>query len=344
MTADHDVVSLFTKELQLCGVGQGQTLAVLSESNIRADYAAAFLAAAEGLGADAFHVNVKKRPGSYFGPGNSLRGHQGAIEALKRTDIVIDLMGLLWSKEQTEITNTGTRMLLVLEPIDVLRRMLPSADTRRRVEAGERRFKAAKTLRCTSPIGTDVTYRLGAYPIVTQYGFTDTAGRWDAWPGAFLYTAAHDDGVDGTVVINTGDMLLPLMRYVTGPITLTIKSGHVTKIEGSGLDAEFMRAYMARFNDPRAFAVSHIGWGLDDKAIWEFMGTTHLGPHTGGQDGRSFYGNVLFSTGPNTEMGGKNDTHCHLDIPLRGCSLYLDNQLVVENGRIVPEDMRVPGR
>ena len=74
------------------------------------------------------------------------------------------------------------------------------------------------------------------------------------------------------------------------------------------------------------------------------MGTTHLGPHSGGQDGRSFYGNVLFSTGPNTELGGKNDTHCHLDIPLRGCTLYLDNQLVVDGGKIIPEQMRVAGR
>ena len=38
-------------------------------------------------------------------------------------------------------------------------------------------------------------------------------------------------------------------------------------------------------------------------------------------DGRAHYGNVLFSLGPDTEFGGENDTPCHLDLPMQGCSL-----------------------
>ena len=75
--------------------------------HVRADYAAAFLEAAADLGADAFQVNIRKHPGSFFGPGNSLKGNAPAIAALKGVDMVIDLVGLLWSKEQTEITAAG---------------------------------------------------------------------------------------------------------------------------------------------------------------------------------------------------------------------------------------------
>jgi 2,5-dihydroxypyridine 5,6-dioxygenase len=341
MAANRDMVMLFKKELELCKVQPCEAIGVLSEDRIRLDYAEAFLAAADELGADAMHVNVKKRPGSTFGPGNSLQGHTAAIEALKSTDMVIDLMGLLWSPEQTEITRTGTRMLLVVEPFEVLQRMFPSEDARRRVEAGTRMLAGAKTLHITSPAGTDVTYRMGKYGVAEQYGFTDKAGRWDAWPGTFLYSAAYDDGVDGTVVINAGDMLLPIMRYVASPITLKIKAGYVTEIVGGGLDGELMRDFMKSFRDPRAYAVSHIGWGLDANARWNFMGTDPMGMMAAGQDGRAFYGNVLFSTGPNTELGGSNDTACHLDIPLRGCSLTLDDVPVVTDGDIVPEEQRV---
>ncbi len=344
MAADADMVSLFRQELELCKVGAGTSLAVLAEGEVRADYAAAFLAAAAALGADAFQVNIRKRPGSFFGPGNSLKGNAPAITALKGVDMVVDLVGLLWSEEQTEITAAGPRMLLVVEHIEVLRRMLSTPDDRRRIETGAEILGKAKEMRITSPGGTDVVYRLGKYHVVQQYGFTDTPGRWDAWPGVFLYTAAHDDGVDGTVVIDTGDMLLPLMRYVIDPITLTIEGGMVTGIAGGGFDAELLRTFMAGFDDPRAYAISHIGWGLDANARWDFMATGHAGAQSGGQDGRAFYGNVLFSTGPNTEVGGTNDTLCHLDIPLKGCTLYLDNQMIVEGGRIVPEEMRVPGR
>ena len=142
MSADADMVTLFKKELDLCKVGPGTSLAVLSEGDVRADYAAVFLAAAEDLGADAFQVNIKKRPGSFFGPGNSLKGNAPALAALKGVDIVIDLVGLLWSEEQTEITAAGPRMLLVIEHIEVLRRMLSTPDDKaahrgRRRDAGQ---------------------------------------------------------------------------------------------------------------------------------------------------------------------------------------------------------------
>ena len=61
-------------------------------------------------------------------------------------------------------------------------------------------------------------------------------------------------------------------------------------------------------------------------------------------NGLAFYGNVLFSLGPNTELGGTNDTACHLDMPMRNCSLFLDDKTIVENGRIAVDEMRVPGR
>jgi 2,5-dihydroxypyridine 5,6-dioxygenase len=55
---------------------------------------------------------------------------------------------------------------------------------------------------------------------------------------------------------------------------------------------------------------------------------------------RAFSGNVLFSTGPNDIVGGPNHTSCHLDIPMRGCSLFLDDRPVIVDGEIVVEAMR----
>ena len=59
-------------------------------------------------------------------------------------------------------------------------------------------------------------------------------------------------------------------------------------------------------------------------------------------DALSFYGNVLFSTGPNTELGGDNDTPCHLDMPLRNCTLTLDDEVIVADGKLVPPELRAP--
>ena len=50
---------------------------------------------------------------------------------------------------------------------------------------------------------------------------------------------------------------------------------------------------------------------------------------------RAFAGNFLFSLGPNTEVGGTRNTACHIDIPLRGCTVKLDERVVVQAGKLV---------
>ena len=345
MPADATTVELFKAELELCKVGPGQTVAVLSEDEIRADYAQAFLIAAQQLGAESFQVNVPSRQ-TVRGVGNgwgqtALANNRAAIEALKKADILIDLMLLLFSPEQLEITEAGTRVLLVVEPIEVLRRLFPDEDLKRRVEVGEKLLKNAKAMRITSPAGTDVTYQLGAYPVVAEYGYTDTPGRWDHWPSGFVFTGASDDGVDGIVVLSPGDILCDFHRYVQNPVKFTVERGYVKDIEG-GLDAALVRDYMAQF-DHKAYAISHIGWGLNHRADWHHMAVAGDPYKELGMDARAFYGNVLFSTGPNSEFGGTNDTPCHLDIPLRDCTLTLDGEVVVKDGGLSIPEMRPDG-
>ena len=56
-------------------------------------------------------------------------------------------------------------------------------------------------------------------------------------------------------------------------------------------------------------------------------------------DARAFAGNFLFSLGPNTEAGGTRNTPCHIDIPMRRCSVSLDGVEVVRNGKLVEEEV-----
>ena len=336
------MVSLFRKELELCKVQPGETVAVLSEAEQAVEYASAFMVAGRELGAHVFNVNLPARSagGAQAVAGdvgqNALAGNAPAIDALKRADLVVDLIFLLFSKEQLEIQAADTRIILVVEPFEVLSRLFPDQALRDRVEAGEARLAKAQRLRFTNPAGTDVRYELGAFPVLTEYGFTDTPGRWDHWPGGFLATQGCEGGVNGRVVMDRGDILFPFNKYVQEPIEFTVRDGMIVDIRG-GFDAMLVKDYMDGYHDPRAFAVSHIGWGLNDKARWDYLAT---GRPTVGMDGRAFYGNVLFSTGPNVELGGSNDTACHLDLPMKGCTLYLDDEVIVEDGDVIPDDMR----
>lgn len=337
------IAELFHKELELCEVGPGQTVAVLSEGDQLRDYAAASLAAARDLGADAIDVNIPSEHAAGASERianigqNPLSQHPQAIQTCKDADMVVDHMLLLFAHEQIEMQKAGTRIIMVVEPLEILERLFPSEEMRARVEAGERRLAKAQELRFTNAIGTDVTYRLDGKPILTEYGYTTVPGRWDHWPGGFLATLAKEKGVNGRVVMNEGDIVFPLKKALTAPVEFAVEDGWVRDIRG-GDDAAGLRRFMDGYDDPRAYAISHIGWGLNHLCEWDpdLPGI--------GMDGRAYYGNVLFSLGPDTEFGGDNDTACHLDLPMRGCNLWLDDELIVENGAVVPEDMRAPGR
>jgi 2,5-dihydroxypyridine 5,6-dioxygenase len=344
MSQSTSFVDLCVKELELCGVRDGETVAVLSQQNERLDYADAFMAAAAKLGATPFHVRLPEASGSLLGDAGAwmvgdtpLAKNRPAIDSLKQADLVIDLMFLLFSKEQIEIQEAGARMLLCVEPVDNLARLFPTADQRRRVEVSEEILGKAKSLRFTNAAGSDVSYELGAFPVMTEYGYTDTPGRWDHWPAGFLFTGGADDGVNGKVVLDRGDIIItPFKKFVEDPVEITIEQGQMQDIRG-GFDAELLRDYIGGFDDPKAYGIAHIGWGCNENARWSGLANDR---RSIGMESRCFYGNCLFSTGPNQELGGTNDTPCHIDIPMRNCSIFLDDEPVLIDGEFVIEDLK----
>lgn len=343
MKIDAEVLNLFIEELKLCKVTPEETVVILTADDEWQENANAFMAAAQSLGATTFNLNVRRGQKNAVGVQgrHPLVGNELAMRTLKSAHLVIDMVGLLFSREQAEIQAAGARILRVMEPFHVLKQMFPTEDLRRRVEHAKSMLEQARELRFTSGAGTDVTYQLGQYPVISEYGYTYEPGRWDHFPSGFAFTQGNDGGVNGTVVLQPGDILCAFKRYVESTVTLQIKDGYVVDISGSGVDARLIDSYIKSFNDDRAYAISHIGWGLNEKARWYQFAVTRQLPAEHVMNALSFYGNVLFSLGPNLEVGGTNDTACHLDLPMRECSLWLDGEQILEKGEVVHPAMRV---
>jgi 2,5-dihydroxypyridine 5,6-dioxygenase len=262
-----------------------------------------------------------------------LSGNPAAVAALKASDLVLDLMTLLFSPEQHDILKAGTKILLAVEPPEILARLVPTVDDRARVSEAATLIERAREMHVVSSAGTDMRCRLGQYPAIKEYGFVDEPGRWDHWPSGFILTWPDEGSAQGRIVLDRGDILLPMKSYLAEPVVLTVTDGFVTRIDG-GLDADLLRDYMTSFDDPEAYAVSHLGWGLQKRARWSTLGLYDR-EATIGMDARAFEGNFLFSLGPNNEAGGSRLTACHIDIPMRHCSVSLDGTEVVRAGKVV---------
>ena len=348
--SDHQLIGAWNQVLTLSKLEPGQTVTVLTSAATHPQTLQCALAAAQAKGAivnrlDLPPVNAEKSLSrdslAYLGT-TPLTGNQAAIAALKASDLVLDLMTLLFSPEQHDILASGTKILLAVEPPEVLVRMLPTEADRTRVKAAAARIVRAKEMHVVSDAGTDLRCPLGLFPAISEYGFVDEPGRWDHWPSGFVLTFPDEGGASGRLVIDRGDILLPQKTYAADRIVLTVEKGYATKIDG-GLDAELLNDYMASFRDPEAYAISHIGWGLQPRARWSTLGLYNREASIG-MDARAYEGNFLFSLGPNNEAGGSRTTACHIDIPLRRCTVRLDGEDMVRHGKVLdgmgPDDAR----
>lgn len=331
----------FEAVLGRCGLQPGDTVAVLAESQSRPVLGELARLAAARRGARVFSVLLP----SVFSPdlpvarstGASpvLRQIQPVVAALAGSTLVVDctVEGLMHAPELPAILQGGARVLYVSnEHPEALARLVPDAALEPLVKEHVKRLRAARQMRVTSAAGTDLTISLAGATCGGNWGYTTRPGTMTHWPGGLALAFPAANSVNGTLVLAEGDVNLTFKRYLERPVRLHVEGDYVTRIEGEGVDAELMRSYVAAWGDREAYAVSHVGYGLNPRARWDSMALYDKRDFNG-TELRAFAGNFLYSTGAN-EVAGRH-TLGHFDLPLRGCTVTLDGATVVEQGRLV---------
>jgi 2,5-dihydroxypyridine 5,6-dioxygenase len=340
-------IDAFEAMLRRCALQPGEVVAILGETQSRPVLVELAHLAAARLGARCFRLTLP----SVFsgdapvqrstGASPAIQQLQPVITALAGSQLVIDCTaeGLMHAPELPAILKgdgqTQPRVVYVSdEHPEALMRLLPDDATEARVKAHVKRLRGAKRLRVTSAAGTDLTVDLTGAVLGGNWGSTTRAGTLTHWPGGMVLGFPAAGTVNGTLVLAEGDVNLTFKRYIERPITLRIESDTVTRIEGNGVDAELLRGHYAAWGEPEAYAVSHVGYGLNERARWDSMALYDKRDFNG-TELRAFAGNFLYSTGAN-EVAGRH-TRGHFDFPLRGCTVSLDDTVVIDAGKVVVE-------
>jgi 2,5-dihydroxypyridine 5,6-dioxygenase len=337
-------IDTFAQVFALCGVRAGEACAVLSETQSRPALVQLSELALARLGARWFHVVVPTPPQQAPVPVRSTGASDAigrlapVVQALAGSGFVADctVEGLQHAVELPEILRGGARVLAISnEHPEILERTAPRAEDEAPVREAMRRLRAARLLAVRSAAGTDLRIALEGARIGGVWGFTARPGTLSHWPGGLVLAFPAAGTVQGTLVLDRGDVNLTFKRYLQDAVRLVIEDDHVVQIEGDSVDAELMRGYIAAWaaspEDRAAYAVSHVGWGLNRRARWDAMSFYDKADFNG-TELRAFAGNFLYSTGAN-EVAGRH-TLGHFDLPLRGCTVTLDGETVVDAGRL----------
>jgi 2,5-dihydroxypyridine 5,6-dioxygenase len=333
-------IDCFADVFGKCAVGAGDTVAILSETQSRPVNVELAELALLRLGCRPFHLVVPSprlsapAPVRSTGASNALQQLEPVIAAAAASTLVVDLTveGLLHALELPKILAGGARVLMISnEHPEALERLMPDEALEPKVREGMRLLKAAATMRVGSAAGTDLTVALADARVGGVWGYTSKPGTVAHWPGGLCLAFPAAGSVNGQLVLAPGDANLTFKRYLRDTILLTIENDFVRWIEGEGADADMMRSYLEAWGDKEAYGVSHVGWGMNPRARWDAM-TFYDRRDFNGTELRAFAGNFLYSTGAN-EVAGRY-TLGHFDLPLRNCTIALDDTVVVERGKL----------
>jgi 2,5-dihydroxypyridine 5,6-dioxygenase len=333
-------LAAFEAVLSRCAVGAGDTVAVLGESQSRPVLPELARLAATRMGCRVFSIEVP----TPFEPGPPVRSTGACIalqqlapvvNALAASTLVVDctVEGLMHAPELPAILKGGARVIYASnEHPEALARLVPGDELEPLVKDHVKRLRAARSMQVTSAAGTDLVIRLEGAICGGNWGYTSRPGTITHWPGGLALAFPAAQSVNGTLVLAPGDANLTFKRYIERSVTLRIEDDYVTHIEGEGVDADLMRSYIAAWGDREAYAVSHVGYGLNAAARWDSMALYDKRDFNG-TELRAFAGNFLYSTGAN-EVAGRY-TRGHFDLPLKGCTVALDGTVVIDSGRLL---------
>ena len=333
-----ELYAAFRRQFMLCELKRGEVMAILTDQKTDRIMADTAFAAATDLGANVYELYVRGVDDRFM-DSDPFKA-PGITDALAKANIVVSFFVGFFSAWEVPVRAAGGRVLNILDTPEQLVRLQTTPAVKKAVLSGGRRMGAVDTVRATSAAGTDLTWKIDKeLPIVSAYGYADTPGSLAQWGQAMVACFPLDGSANGRVVVQPGDVwILPYARMVQSPIELTVENGFIRKIQGAQDAFAFRKALefaKTDADDMAPFAVSHLGWGMNPLAHWSdimrFEGSM-LDLNT---SMRSYPANFLFSTGP----GPKRKTRGHIDMPMNHCSLYLGDEKVIDEGRIVCSDM-----
>ncbi len=334
-------IDCFEKSFLLSGVSSGQIIVILSESQSRKVLVDLAEHALLRINAKPFHVKIPspklKDPVPVRSTGSSyaLEGYDKMLPILAAADLIIDctVEGMLHSKELQTILGAGGRILMISnEHPEVLERCMPDPSLKPKVEKSLELLNSATTMRVVSPAGTDLRVAIRDAPSRGGAGYLSPNDKVAYWPAGLALFFPVKNTVNGCVILDQGDVNLTFKRYFESSVTLVIENDFVTAIEGSGLDADLLRSYYSGWEDPNAYGISHVGWGLNPVARWDAL-VMYDKQQVNCTELRAFAGSFLISTGAN-EFAGRY-TNCHFDFPMRNCSIFLDDEEIIKSGELV---------
>jgi leucyl aminopeptidase (aminopeptidase T) len=179
-----------------------------------------------------------------------------------------------------------------------------------------------KTIRATSPSGTDLRGEVTGRPVQYETGLFREPGQFAALPDSEVNISPIEGTTEGVIV---GDVRLMGYGVIRDePVTVHVREGRVVEVSG-GKAAAYLRETLASFNDPTAYNLAEFAVGLNPACRAYATNLEDLGKLGFGHNG----------IGSNYAIGGKVKAPCHIDIIYKDVTVEYDGVVVLDKGKVL---------
>lgn len=182
----------------------------------------------------------------------------------------------------------------------------------------------ANRARITAPGGTDLTVDLHERGGNSITAMVRDPGERTACPAVEASIAPIETSGEGVVVV---DASASIAGVLADPIRIEISGGRAVALSG-GDAVQHIRRVLERAGTPDAFTLAEIAFGLNPAAVIRGVIVEDEG----------VAGTGHIALGGNINFGGTSAAPVHLDFVYHAPTLWLDDRLVIDAGRLLPPD------
>ncbi len=300
------------------GLQKNESLLVISDFNKR-EIGLALYDEGRLISSNCLYVEIKPQLINGEEPANEI------AELMKKFDVVIcpTTKSLTHTNARREASALGTRVVTMPGiTTEIMSRCL-SADAETIVNLSNKltaRLQGVKSVRVTTPLGTDITLPIEGRKILPSTGVLKNKGDSGNLPSGEVYMAPLERKSNGSIVF---DGSIAGIGVLEKPITIQIKNGNAIKFSGGSQAKKFEKMLSEVGGD--AFSIAELGIGTNHKA--KISGII--------LEDEKVLGTVHIAFGNNKSMGGSIDVPIHIDGLIKSPDMYFDGELVMKKGKLI---------
>jgi len=185
-------------------------------------------------------------------------------------------------------------------------------------------FTDGTRVHVTTEAGTDIKLDIAGRIGNCCPGFVEGPGELGSPPDIEANVSPVETASTGIVVVD-GSLPVPGFGLLSEPVIFHVADGGIVDFEGPASVIVPLKALFESFGTDKVYILAECGVGLNEKAELTGSMLTDEGA----------LGTMHFGFGSNSTVGGTNDVAFHLDAVFRDASLKVDDQPILEKGKLI---------